>query len=153
MLSNKQFGELGKTLRSGGGFSINVHTGKSPTDGFMVAASGSTESPLPAATVHGRNIRAFAQHPPNAEQLSQPNRYLGGWGGKSVAVLDVSQNIRPKADVAAQYGDDVAHADARTSTADLLYARNEEAAYDVRGKKDYDNPVYDPKRPKNKPGQ
>lgn len=152
-LSRGQFGELGKTLRSGGGFSVNVNTGKSPDTGFMVAAPGSKEGKLPAATVHGGQIQAFAQRPDNAKELSRSDRYLGGWGGRTVASLDVSQNIAHDPKVAKEYGAGVAHADAREKALGAMYVRNEEAAYDLNNERDFDNPAYDPKRPKNTPGQ
>lgn len=160
MLSRRQFGELGKTLRSGGGFSVNIHTGKSPETGFMVAAPGSKEGKYPAPTVHGGQIHAWTQLPYNHKELQRSDRYLGGWGGRTVATLDVAQNIPHNPKVVAEYGESVAHADARTSALDLMYARNEEAAYDLNKKNpdgttgaDLANPVYDPDRPKNVPGQ
>ena len=160
MLNNTQFADLGKTLRSGGGFSVNVNTGESPQTGFMVAAPGSKEGKYPAATVHGGQVQAFAQRPDNAKELSRSDRYLGGWGGRTVASLDVSQNIAHDPKVVAEYGTDVAHADAREKALGALYVRNEEAAYDLNKKNpdgsvgaDLNNPAYDPKRPKNTPGQ
>lgn len=160
MLSHGQFKDLAKTLRSGGGFSVNVNTGQSPETGFMVAAPGSREQKRPAATVEGRHIHAFATAQDNKPQLSRSDRYLGGWGGRTVASLDVSQNIAHDPKVAEGYGTDVAHADAREKALGALYVRNEEAAYDLNKKNpdgstgaDLPNPAYDPKRPKNKPGQ
>jgi hypothetical protein len=158
MLSSGQFKEMAKTLRSGGGFSVNVKSGKSPETGFMVAAPGSQELKRPSPDIEGRHLQSFVSQ--NKGELSRSDRYFGGWGGKVVASLDVSQNIAHDPKVAAEYGTDVAHADAREKALGALYVRNEEAAYDLNKKNpdgstgaDLDNPVYDPKRPKNKPGQ
>jgi hypothetical protein len=153
MISRGQFGKLAQTLREGGGFSVNVRSGKSPTEGFMVAAPGSKEYKIPAATATGGQLQAFTQMPDNAKQLKRDDRYFGGWGGRNYASLDVSQNIKPKEEVIKEYGRDVAVADARTSALDSLYARNEEAAYDLQKDDDLNNPHYDPERPKNTPGQ
>lgn len=149
MISKGQFGKLAQTVREGGGFSVNVNTGEAPKEGFMVAARGSKEQKVPTPSTYGPQLQAYAYN--NREQLGRSDRYMGAWGGKYYASLDVSQNIAPKADVAAEYGHQVAVADARTSALDSLIARNEEAAYDLQKDDDLPNPNYDPKRPKNSP--
>lgn len=151
MLSRSEFGKLAKTVREGGGFSINVNTGEAPKEGYMVAAKGSKETKIPAPKTYGPQLEAYAQS--NRKELSRSDRYMGAWGGRYYASLDVAQNIAPKKSVADKYGRDVAMADAKTSTMDVLFARNEEAAYDLQKDDDLPNPVYNPDRPKNTPGQ
>lgn len=150
MISNGQFKELAKRVRSHEGFSINVHTGAEPTEGFMVGGLAQPQQ-RPAPTTHGGHLRQYAVD--NAAVLRGADRYLGAWAPNYVATIEPSQNIKPKADVAAEYGAGVARADARTSTMDAMIGRNEMAAYDLDkvnpdGTKgaDLPNPHYDPNR-------
>lgn len=141
-----------RSLKKDGGFSVNS-AGKSPTDGYMVSLPG-TEKQIRSQNVTPGHIDSFLERH-GAELGKGGDRYAGGWNNKktdldaglrtrdaSETSLDVSQNIRPKADVAAKHGSAVAQADALTSTQDLMVARNQEAAYDVKSGDDVVNPHF-----------
>lgn len=147
-LNPRQFGTMMQSLRSNGGFSASSQTGRAPRTGFMVSIPGH-EQQLPAYQVNAGHIQKFAQD--HADVLG-PGQFIGGWVGGNLGdehrevSLDVSQQIKPNPKVARKYGADVAHADARTSAADLSIARNQEAAYDVKNGIDLPNKDYVPRR-------
>jgi hypothetical protein len=128
-LSDKQFAGLAQKLSTDGGFSANSKTGAAPTDGFMVSLPGH-EQQARTQDVTGGVIKGFSQK--HAAPLRGDDRYIGGWDNEGETSLDVSQNIRPRADVSRDYGAGVAAADARTSAEDLASARNQESVYDVK---------------------
>lgn len=131
-LAKTQFGNL----KANGGFSVDVKTGKSPDIGYMVAIPGSEEV-VRSQNVAPAHIDDFVKK--HGEKLGKKGAHMGGWESEGKTYFDVSQNIKPKASVAKEYGDDVADADARTSAMDLNIARNQIAAYDIKRDKDLPN--------------
>ena len=142
-LSDKQFGEMHRKLLANGGFSANSQTGKEPSAGYMVSIPGHEQQHTTADVTPG-HLRSFAET--NAAPLVGDDRYIGGWDSKGTTSLDVSQNIQPDKNVKREYGEQVALADARTSTLDLAYGRNQEAAYDLQSGDDLVNDHFDPSR-------
>jgi len=136
---NKTFNEL----KTQGGFSRNVNRKHrtAPTAGYMVSIPG-YEQQIRSENVAPAHIDEFVRT--HADQLEGPNMYAGGWDSGAETSLDVSQNIKPKKSVARKHGNRVADADARTSAMDMSLARNQEAAWDVKGNKDVVNKDFDP---------
>ena len=89
-VSSKQFGALFNPDEQG--FSVNVHTGLSPTSGYMVGQAG-TERTIPSSQIHPHDLQRYASE--HAGQLSQPNTYFGGWNDpeRSQVDLDLSVNM------------------------------------------------------------
>lgn len=147
MLSKEQFKGMVAKLHDpeDGGFSVDINTGKSPEGGFMVARTGNEVS-VDAASITPSHLRDYAQN--RQDELSKPSAYFGGWHDRDRGKidLDVAQHIPDSSAVASKYGDNVAHADARTSALDLSVARNQRAAFDLTTFKDLPNPDF--KEPK-----
>lgn len=142
-LSDKQFGDMHKSLKKDGGFSANSQTGAPPDVGYMVSIPG-YEQQVRSQNVAPAHIKEFAAK--HADLLAGEDRYIGGWDNNGETSLDVSQNIRPNPRVSSEYGSGVALADARTSTLDLSFGRNQEAAYDLQTGGDLVNDHFDPSR-------
>lgn len=136
-----QFKAMHSQLKKEGGFSVNAQTGEAPKDGYMVSVPG-FEHQVRSQNIAPAHIQEFVEK--HAAELSKDERFVGGWDGGAETSLDVSQNIRPNRDVAREYGDDVADADARTSAMDLSIARNQEAAWDVKRGRELPNADFDP---------
>ena len=132
-LSDAEFGHLFNKLGTEGGFSVNPNTGKPPSSGVMVGQIGSgSTSPISETTPD--TIKDYEQ----SRSWSRSDDYMGGWRseGSGRDAFDVSRNVRGKPTVAANYGPDVARADARTSAEDLALYNNQDAVYDVDTGKD-----------------
>jgi hypothetical protein len=140
-LSDAQFSGLHKQLKTEGGFSVDVKTGKSPTVGYMVAIPGHEEQ-IRSVNVAPAHLKEYVQK--HGADLDRKGAHFGGWDNKAKGdtSLDIAKNIKPDKKVARKYGASVAKADALTSTHDLMLASNQEAAYDVKTGKDVDNPHY-----------
>lgn len=147
-LSDDQFKELHKQLKSkSGGFSVNVATGESPQEGYMVSLPGS-ESSVRSLHVSPAHIKEYVDR--HGAALAQDERYLGGWNNKNarprMSYFDVSRNVAPTPANVAAYGKDTAMADARTSAMDLSVAYGQEAIYDLQKGESVYNKDFDPKR-------
>jgi hypothetical protein len=80
-------GYLQRQLR-GGGFTYQAVANASPKDGFMVSPYQDREYKLPADKVSPRQLREYLKR--NADLLSKPDHYIGGWVDGGTAYIDVS---------------------------------------------------------------
>lgn len=139
--SEKQFGKLHKQLKEHGGFSAKVGSTKVPKHGYMVSLPG-TEMQVRSQNITPAHIKEFVEK--HAKELAEVGRYVGGWDNKETGEtsLDVSRHVKADPKVKRQRGSAVARADARTSVMDLSEAGNQEAAWDIRKKKEIPNPHF-----------
>lgn len=148
-LSDSQFESMAAQVKGGkdSGFSEHAYRqdASTPTQGYMVSIPG-YEKQIRSENVSPAHIKEFAEK--HADKLGDPDTYVGGWNDGENVDLDISQNIKPKERVKQEFGSKVADADARTSTEDLMVARNQEAAWDVGKGESIPNKQFDPSRRK-----
>jgi hypothetical protein len=86
---------LRQDLKRQGGFSVDIQTGKSPSEGYAVSDQGAESvGRVKSRAKTGRRIQSYVGE--HQQALSAPGKYLGGWrehqeGKPSHDVLDVSQ--------------------------------------------------------------
>jgi hypothetical protein len=83
-------GEPGALKRQleGGGFTYQAVSNNAPHDGFMVSPYQDREYSVPADQVTPRNLREYLKR--NADLLTKPDHYIGGWVDGGTAYIDVS---------------------------------------------------------------
>jgi hypothetical protein len=74
-----------------GGFTLHDHVGDGPTDGYMVSLCKDSEFKTPIEHLNADHVRDFVDA--NADALSKPHNYLGGWLENGHFYLDVSTHI------------------------------------------------------------
>jgi hypothetical protein len=86
-------GEGGRLQRqlAGGGFSYQPVGNTSPTTGFMVSPYSDREYKLPVKNVSARQLTTYLAR--NADLLTQPDHYIGGWVDGDTAYIDISQHV------------------------------------------------------------
>jgi len=76
------------------GFSYNINTGDhNPDQGFMVSIKGYEETAPSGCDLIAFGRSYFLRH---AEQLADPNYYMGCWVNAGRFVFDISENIQTK---------------------------------------------------------
>jgi hypothetical protein len=91
-LRRQQFAEAAKNLRTQGGFSMNMRTGKAPTQGWMVARRSDTDlEPIRPAEATGEGLRAIRGRHANA--YAQEG-HMGGWVDKDMGEVEPSKRFR-----------------------------------------------------------
>ena len=76
------------------GFSYNINTGQhNPDQGFMVSINGYEETAPSGCDLIAFGRSYFLRH---AEQLADPNYYMGCWVNAGRFVFDISENIQTK---------------------------------------------------------
>lgn len=129
-LSEGQFQQAHQDFVSDGGFSID-RDGNRPTTGYAVSLPGELQLDDKAEMTHAK-LNEFAGQ--RAADLSQPDHYLGGWGGDRGVSIDVSKNIKagPSNSRVEAIG---ARRASRKEAMALARTNNQEAIYDIdRGK-------------------
>lgn len=82
------------------GFSLDPHTGRAPTSGYMVAVPGHTHQ-YPESVMHDRHQLAAAIDKFLTEErdvFKKPGVHLGGWVSEGKLWLDPSENIESRAE-------------------------------------------------------
>ena len=83
------------------GFSYNINNGDSnPDQGFMVSIKGYEETAPSGCDLIAFGRSYFLRH---AEQLADPNYYMGCWVNAGRFIFDISENVQTK-EVAIQLG-------------------------------------------------
>jgi hypothetical protein len=83
------------------GFSYNINTGDhNPDQGFMVSIKGYEETAPSGCDLIAFGRSYFLRH---AEQLADPNYYMGCWVNAGRFIFDISENVQTK-EVAIQLG-------------------------------------------------
>ena len=83
------------------GFSYNINTGDhNPDHGFMVSIKGYEETAPSGCDLIAFGRSYFLRH---AEQLADPNYYMGCWVNAGRFIFDISENVQTK-EVAIQLG-------------------------------------------------
>lgn len=83
------------------GFSYNINTGDhNPDQGFMVSIKGYEETAPSGCDLIAFGRSYFLRH---AEQLADPNYYMGCWVNAGRFVFDISENVQTK-EVAIELG-------------------------------------------------
>ena len=115
-----------------GGFSVHAVTGEEPSTGTMVSLPDTEHMTTPAAATRPSALPHYVNK--NRESLSQPDVYLGGWKPETdeFTTIDRSQRFDSNPKVAAEYGTDVAEADALTSALDMGFARDQYSVYNLK---------------------
>jgi len=80
-------GQLQARLKAGG-FTYQPVANSAPRDGFMVSPYPEREYQLPADQVTPRGIREYLKK--NADLLTKPDHFIGGWVSGGQAYIDVS---------------------------------------------------------------
>ena len=76
------------------GFSYNINTGDhNPDQGFMVSIKGYEETAPSGCDLIAFGRSYFLRH---AEQLADPNYYMGCWVNAGRFVFDISENVQTK---------------------------------------------------------
>lgn len=140
-LSKTQFEHLHQKLRTDGGFSADAQTGEKPTDGLMVSLSGS-EAKIPEASSTPGDLEKFAST--NAEALSEPNRYIGGWNEGGHDWVDVSTRVAPMEakKPGNKRSESKARRDTKRAALSLAKEHDQKAVYDVAADRAIRNPKY-----------
>jgi hypothetical protein len=83
------------------GFSYNINTGDhNPDQGFMVSIKGYEETAPSGCDLIAFGRSYFLRH---AEQLADPNYYMGCWVNAGRFIFDISENVQTK-EVAIELG-------------------------------------------------
>jgi len=81
-----------------GGASVNLK-GKPPKDGFMVSPYKDREAVKPFKRDRAEMVKAFKDYQAqNKDFIAQKNHYMGAWKNKGNVYLDISVNVRDRAE-------------------------------------------------------
>ena len=84
--------QTAKAIRASGGITVSIH-GDVPHEGFAVAgitdASGTKVESMYDREVTAKDVRSYMSA--HADQLKEPNAYMGAWVDAGKTFLDVSQ--------------------------------------------------------------
>jgi len=129
---HKYHAQMMATPGEEGGFTVHAVTGEEPSTGTMVSLPDTEHLTAPASATKPSALPHYVNK--NRESLSRPDVYLGGWKPESdeFTTIDRSQRFGSDPKVAAEYGPDVAEADALTSALDMGLARNQFSAYNFK---------------------
>lgn len=90
--------KITESIKEQGGYSIDLSTGKEPTEGTMVSLPGHEEV-IPEESFNPENVANYANSPQHFSALTaRDDRHLGAWvsragGEKPQVFLDVSQRF------------------------------------------------------------
>ena len=110
------------------GFSYNINTGQhNPDKGFMVSIKGYEETAPSGCDLIAFGRSYFLRH---AEQLADPNYYMGCWVNAGRFIFDISENVQTKevALVLGRYHDQEAIWDCQSGSEYRLMREGDEPA-------------------------
>ena len=90
---------LSRQLKESGGFTYQLVSNQSPSDGYMVSPYKDREMVVDADRLSARTLSRYMRQ--NADLLTRGDHYLGGWLDEGKVYLDISVRKRRRADATA----------------------------------------------------